>query len=185
MMRVSSPVFPLLMVLVACSRPVSDASAAQAIPPAPMSSQAQVAEKEVGSDGWSELAKLDTRVPLPLVPMMANHQKQNMREHLEAIQQVVEGLNHGDFTAVEKAARKMGYSEEMGAMCAHMGAGAAGFTEQALRFHHTADTIALAAHRRDKPATLKALAATLQTCTACHAVYRQAVVADASSTMQH
>ena len=117
--------------------------------------------------------------------MMANHQKQNMREHLEAIQQVVEGLNHGDFTAVEKAARKMGYSEEMGAMCAHMGAGAVGFTEQALRFHHTADTIALAAHRRDKPATLKALAATLQTCTACHAVYRQAVVADAPSTMRH
>ena len=169
----------VLATLLACERGAADAGIAPTAAPAP-ASQAQPL-RQVASEGWSTLAKLDGRVPVPLIPMMANHQKQNMREHLEAVQQVVEGLSRGDFAAVEAAARKMGYSEETGAMCAHMGEGAAGFTEQALRFHHTADTIAAAAHRRDKPAALKALAATLQTCTGCHAVYRQAVVADATT----
>ncbi len=37
----------------------------------------------------------------------------------------------------------------MGAMCTHMGAGAPGFTEQALHFHHTADKIGDAARKHD------------------------------------
>lgn len=28
---------------------------------------------------------MDTRAPVPLLPMMANHQKQNMRAHLQAV----------------------------------------------------------------------------------------------------
>jgi hypothetical protein len=70
----------------------------------------------------------------------------------------------------------MGYSEEVGQMCTHMGAGAPGFTEQALNFHHTADTIAAAARQRDRAAVLRALGSTLQTCTGCHAKFRQSVV---------
>nr|MBP9088338.1 hypothetical protein [Kofleriaceae bacterium] len=38
------------------------------------------------------LDQLDTRKPMPLLPMMANHQKQNMREHLEAVQGIMAAL---------------------------------------------------------------------------------------------
>jgi hypothetical protein len=63
-----------------------------------------------------------------------------------------------------------------------MGAGAPGFTEQALNFHHTADTIATAARQHDRAAVMRALASTLQTCTGCHATFRQSVVDDATWT---
>ena len=51
-----------------------------------------------------------------------------------------------------RAASRIGYSEEMGRMCSHMGMGAPGFTETALQFHRTADTIGTAAKQRDAPA---------------------------------
>jgi hypothetical protein len=119
---------------------------------------------------------MDTRVPVPLLPMMANHQKQNMREHLLAVQAIVSGVGTNDFDAIATAAAKIGYSEQMGQMCNHMGAGAPGFTEQALRFHHTADKISEAARGRDMPGVLTALSDTLATCTGCHSVFKQRVV---------
>jgi len=111
---------------------------------------------------------------------MADHQKQNMRDHLLAVQEIVVAAATDDFSAVELAAGRMGFSEQMGQMCTHMGAGAPGFTEQALNFHHTADTITAAAQKKDRAAVMKALGATLQTCTACHATFRQSVVDEAT-----
>jgi cytochrome c556 len=119
---------------------------------------------------------MDTRVPVPLLPMMANHQKQNMREHLVAVQAIVGAVGTKDFDAIARAAAKIGYSDQMGQMCNHMGAGAPGFTEQALRFHHTADKISEAARGRDMPRVLTALSDTLATCTGCHSVFKQQVV---------
>ena len=126
------------------------------------------------------LDRMDTRVAVPLVPMMANHQKRNMRDHLLAVQEIVVAVSSDDFAAIERAAERMGYSEEVGQMCTHMGAGAPGFAEQALHFHHTADTIVTAARRRDRAAVLRALGSTLQTCTGCHAKFRQSVVDEAT-----
>jgi Cytochrome C' len=126
------------------------------------------------------LDRLDTRVSVPLLPMMANHQKQTMREHLVAVQEIVAGVGSNDFEAIEKASRKIGYSEQMGQMCAHMGAGAPGFTEQALAFHHTADKIGDAARARDMTAVLAALSETMNACTSCHATFKQHVVDDAT-----
>ncbi|HKO46149.1 MAG TPA: cytochrome c [Polyangiaceae bacterium] len=123
------------------------------------------------------LDKLDQRRPVPLLPMMAQHQKANMREHLEAVQEVVAGAAAGEFDKVALAAKRMGYSETMGRMCEHMGASAPGFTEQALSFHHTADEIAAAATKQDGPAVLAALSKTLRACTSCHATYKQRLVA--------
>jgi len=122
------------------------------------------------------LAKMDSRTPVPLLPMMANHQKQNMREHLLAVQEIVTALATEDYPAIEKAAGRIGFSEQMGQMCTHMGAGAAGFTEQALAFHHTADGITAAAKAHDRGRVLTEFAATLQACTACHATWKQQVV---------
>ncbi|MFN7970926.1 MAG: cytochrome c [Acidobacteriota bacterium] len=123
-----------------------------------------------------DLDPMDTRLPVPLLPMMASHQKQNMRDHLLAVQEITLALATDDFAAVERASGRIGYSEQMGQMCTHMGMGAPGFTEQALKFHHTADTIGEAARRRDRAAVMAALGATLQTCTSCHATFRQVVV---------
>lgn len=119
---------------------------------------------------------MDTRAPVPLLPMMANHQKQNMRDHLVAVQEIVAALATDDFAGVERAAGRIGFSEQMGQMCTHMGAGAPGFTEQALNFHHTADRISAAARDRDRARVMTELGATLQTCTSCHAAWKQQVV---------
>jgi hypothetical protein len=128
----------------------------------------------------AELEKLDQRTPLPLLPMMANHQKQNMREHLVAVQEMVSAAGRRDFSKVAQAAQRIGYSEAMGRTCEHMGAAAPGFTEQALAFHHSADDIVAAAKREDSAAVLEALGETLARCTACHATYKQKLVSELS-----
>jgi hypothetical protein len=130
----------------------------------------------VSTSAVAVLDSMDTRVPVPLLPMMANHQKQNMRDHLHAVQDIVVAVGAGDLDAIARAAATIGYSVQMGQMCSHMGAGAPGFTEQALRFHHTADKISEAARERDMPGVLGALGATLATCTGCHATFKQKIV---------
>ena len=144
-------------------------------PPAPATSAAASATTAQTSAAEA-LDRMDTRVPVPLLPMMASHQKQNMRDHLVAVQEIVSALAADDFAGVERAAGRIGFSEQMGQMCTHMGAGAPGFTEQALAFHHTADRIATAARERDRARVLTELGATLQACTSCHAAWKQRVV---------
>ena len=131
-------------------------------------------------DAHDALDAMDTRTPVPLLPMMADHQKRNMRDHLLAVQEIVAALAADDFAAIERSAARIGYSEQMGQMCVHMGAGAPGFTDKALEFHRTADTIAEAARARDRARVISALGATLQTCTGCHATFRQQVVDEAT-----
>lgn len=128
------------------------------------------------ADPWDELATLDPRRPVPLLPMMAWHQKQNMQDHLVAISEITSGLVADDFAAVETAASRIGTSPQMQRMCEHMGAGAEGFTELALSFHREADTIAEAARTRDAAEVLRATDRTLRVCTSCHAAYRQELV---------
>jgi hypothetical protein len=123
---------------------------------------------------------LDNRTPVPLTAMMAEHQKQNMRDHLAAVQEIVAALAADEMSAVQKATTRIGYSDSMARMCRHMGAGAPGFTDMALVFHRTADTIAAAAQQSDRKAVTAALAATLGTCVGCHATYRQQVVDEAA-----
>ena len=123
-----------------------------------------------------ELASLDHRTPLPLQPMMAWHQKQNMMEHLVAIQRITDGLAREDWEEVASASALIESSPQMQQMCQHMGAGADGFTEMALDFHRRADAIGEAARARDGASVLRATADTLHACTGCHAAYRQEVV---------
>ena len=130
------------------------------------------------------LDRLDTRAPVPLLPMMANHQKQSMREHLAAVQAIVAAATTEDFDAIAQASSRIGYSEQMGQMCSHMGAGAPGFTEQAIAFHHAADKIGDAAREHDLHAVLAALSTTLTACTGCHAAFKQQVVIELESGSQ-
>ncbi len=126
-----------------------------------------------------QLDQLDARAPVPLLPMMANHQKLNMRAHLGAVEQIVGGAAANDFAAVEQGASTLGLSPEMEQMCHHMGLGAPGFTERALAFHKSADAIAEAARAKDQAKVLAALDVTLKSCTGCHETYKQRLVDDA------
>jgi hypothetical protein len=123
-----------------------------------------------------ELAKLDPRAPVPLQPRMAWHQKQNMMEHLVAIQRITDGLAREDWDEVASASALIESSPRMQQMCQHMGAGASGFTEVALDFHRRAEAIGVAARAHDGAAVLRATSHTLQSCTGCHAAFRQEIV---------
>ena len=137
------------------------------------------------------LNAMDPRTPVPLQPMMAWHQKQNMQEHLVAIQRITDGLAREDWDAVAAGAGLIASSPMMQMQCEHMGKGADGFTELALDFHTRADGIVAAAGAKDAAATLSATANTLAACTACHAKYRRDVVdaatweARTGSTLEH
>jgi len=119
---------------------------------------------------------MDNRAPVPLQPMMAWHQKQNMMDHLVAIEEINTGVAAEDWPKVEAAAARIGSSPQMRMMCEHMGKGADGFTELALEFHSRADTIGEAAKAKDSTGVIRATGHTLQACTSCHAAYRQEVV---------
>jgi hypothetical protein len=148
--------------------------------PAPVGPAKSAAPKECVSAASEALDVMDARTPLPLLPMMANHQKEEMRGHLAAVQQIVAAFAVDDYVAIEAAAGRMGFSEETAQMCSHMGAGAPEFTERALAFHHTADRIGVAARARDRAGVLVELGATLETCTSCHSEWKQQVVDEAT-----
>ena len=159
------PRVSLLIFAVACGGPTS-------APPAP--GPPAVAAPSAGPQ--AALDAMDTRAPVPLQPMMAHHQKQQMRGHLEAIEGVVTALAAEDWAAVETAAARIGSSPQMNMTCEHMGAGADGFTAQALDFHRQADTIRAAAQAHDTTAVLQATAQTLSACTGCHRSWKQELV---------
>src|SRR5690606_22769138 len=135
--------------LAACSREVPREMPPEPSPP-----------PSAGESPAATLDRIDRREPVPLLPMMALHQKENMRDHLLAVQEIVVALSNEDYAGVEKAARRIGYSETMAQMCTHMGAGAPGFTEQGIAFHRAADGILEAARQGDRQRVLAELGAT-------------------------
>ncbi len=164
-------------------------AACQAAPPAENPTKQDVptppavsAPVEVANSAIQDLNQMDTRTPVPLQPMMAWHQKQNMQDHLVAIQEIVSAAAAQDWERITKASARIESSPQMAQMCQHMGAGAPGFTDVALDFHSRADGIAVAAKTKDVQAVLEATSYTLEACTACHAQYRQDVVDAATWT---
>ncbi|MFW6053685.1 MAG: hypothetical protein ACOC9J_02620 [Persicimonas sp.] len=154
------------------------AEADEAAPSETETEQADEPSSAAGGGAVEAYHDMDTRKPVPLTPMMANHQLENMRDHLLAVQQIVGAAAKKDFDGVEKAAQRIGSSPQMKQMCNHMGAGAPGFTEQALGFHETADGIIEAAENEDYDGVMVSLEETLNTCTSCHAQYKQEIVTD-------
>lgn len=108
--------------------------------------------------------------------MLAWHQKQNMMQHLVAIQRITDGLAREDWAEVASASALIESSPQMQKMCEHMDAGVEGFTEIALDFHRRADAIGESARAHDRVGALRATSNTLQSCTSCHAAFRQEVV---------
>lgn len=163
----------LLVVVGACDR--EQAAPSGADEPMAASSSRQDSPPS-GCAPLEELAALDTRQSVPLQPMMAWHQKQNMMAHLVVIQRITDALAREDWEGVAAASALIASSPQMQQTCEHMGAGADGFTERALDFHRRADAIGVAARAKDGTAVLQATSHTLEACTSCHATYRQEVV---------
>lgn len=176
MLRTTLPLLALAA-LAGCSREATKPTPAPAPAPAPAAAPVAPAPGPA-----AVLDAMDSRKPVPLLPMMANHQKQNMRDHLLAVQEIVLALSTDDFAAIEASAKRIGFSDKEAAMCNHMGAGAPAFIEQALAFHHQADRIGEAARARDRAKVVTELGATLQTCTSCHGTWKQQIVDEATWT---
>ncbi len=184
--------FSLLLLLCACQQtptppaqptPKTTPETPKAPAPTPASAPTTAPASEATSapvhnpaQAQQALNEMDTRTPVPLQPMMALHQKQNMQAHLVAVEGITTSLAKEDWDAVAKHAKEIGSSPEMQQMCEHMGKGAPGFTELALEFHNRADKIVQAAAAKDTKAVLQATGHTLQACTSCHNQYRQDVV---------
>lgn len=166
----------LAILLTACEAPQPIATSDELPESAPALVAATHAADKSACAPLEELAAMDPRRPVPLQPMMAWHQKQNMMEHLVAIEQITDALAREDWEGVAKASALIETSPQMEQMCHHMGAGADGFTELALDFHRRADSIGAAAREQDITGVLAATSHTLQACTSCHATYRQEVV---------
>jgi cytochrome c556 len=167
----------LFTLLLSCEAKTESAKEAPVVASATVAPSA--ASQSSSPSPQAALDRIDARTPVPLLPMMANHQKQNMRDHLAAVQQIVAATAKNDFATIEKAAGRIGFSEQMGQMCEHMGAGAPGFTELALKFHRDADKIGEAARKHDSQQVLSLLGQTLSQCTGCHETYKQHVVDEA------
>jgi len=144
--------------------------------PRPSSATGASREQPSPTQLQPDSASLDSRLPVPLLPHMAQHQRVNMRDHLAAVQEILVAIAANDFAGVGKSAGRIESSEQMQQMCSHMGLGAPGFTAMALNFHRTADSIGAAARKSDQKEVLKALSATVSTCVKCHETYRQQVV---------
>ena len=160
-----------ILCIAACEKPPA--------PSAPAATTAAAAPAETidcPTQAIDDLYAMDTRKPVPPQPMMAWHQKQNMMDHLVAIQGITDGLARQDWEAIAANSAKIEPSPQMEQMCQHMGAGAEGFTELALSFHQTAKSIGEAARAKDANGVLTATSQTLQVCTSCHATFRQDVV---------
>lgn len=160
----------LPVVLSACSpTPV-------AVPVSPPEASTAPVPAAAGADPRDEAEQMDTRTPVVLTPRMATHQKEQMRDHLVAVNQIVTALVSDDWLAMEAAAARLGSSPDTSMMCQHMGAATPGFTARGMEFHSIADGIGVAARAKDHAGVVKALGQSLAACTSCHADYRQEVV---------
>ena len=72
-----------------------------------------VAAKPAPTEPLAELAQLGGRRPVPLQPMMAWHQKQNMMDHLVVIQEVTAALAVEDWEGVAAASKRFESSADM------------------------------------------------------------------------
>ncbi len=114
----------------------------------------------------------DKRMSLKLNAMQKNHQLMNMRDHLEAVQNIVTLLSSDKYDEASKVAyTKLGSTTEMKLMCASFGD--KNFETLGLEFHQSADKMSEIFKTRNKEKSLKALSNTMNYCVQCHATYRQ------------
>ncbi len=114
----------------------------------------------------------DHRVSLHLSPEKAKHQLMNMRNHLQAVQQIINYLSKDDFDSASFiASSRLGLTNEMKKMCSSFGNEK--FENLGLEFHKSADKMSEVMKTKNKNKALEALTLTLNYCVTCHSVFRQ------------
>lgn len=116
----------------------------------------------------------DSREFVELPPMMQQHMLANMRDHLDALSELIQLGSQGEWEqAAEVAEQRLGNSSLDDHQAHHMGR----FMPQGMReagsaMHRAASAFALSAQEGEDSAAWQALGQLSQTCVACHAGYR-------------
>ncbi len=116
----------------------------------------------------------DVRPKVEMPPTMVTHMLGNMRDHLQALNEIQAALAKGEFDkAADIAEQRIG----MSSLEAHHAAMMAPYMPKTMQeigteMHHAASRFALAAKEGDMKKSLGELSKVTQQCVACHAGYR-------------
>ena len=122
----------------------------------------------------SSVAENDSRQIVKFPEMMQQHMLANMRDHLEAINEILLYIGNDELDkAAEVAEKRLG----MSAMDLHGAKHQAklmpeGMRKSGSRMHHAASRFALKAEEGEPLAAYKSLQEITNACVACHAAYR-------------
>ncbi len=115
---------------------------------------------------------LDKRISLNLPPHKAQHQLENMRGHLVAIQSIITHLSNNQFEeASDVASSQLGLTQQMKMMCSSFGNKK--FEQMGLEFHKKADEMSVIFKNKNKEESLNALSNLMNSCIQCHANFKQ------------
>ncbi len=131
-------------------------------------------EHSMNESGSPDETQRDERVALAIGAGAEAGLTLTMREHLEAINSIVAALGRQDFEKAAKVAREeLGFSKHHQAMKREAGATfPPKYHELAMAHHQAAEDLAKTIPSKDFPAILPQLAKTIDTCVACHRVYK-------------
>jgi len=114
----------------------------------------------------------DSRTSLNLPAPMRFQQKQMMREHLQAVNDIIALIAERKFDAASDIAHsKLGLTPEMKKMC-NMFAND-NFRQTGLTFHKHADELGDVLKTKNLNKSLRALNTVMDSCIKCHATFRQ------------
>jgi len=114
----------------------------------------------------------DNRIALNVSPKKGQHQLMNMRNHVKAVQSILNFLSKDKYEEASKvASTKLGLTDEMKMMCSSFGN--ANFEKLGLEFHKNADKMSEVFKTKDKNKSLEALSITMNSCVTCHATFKQ------------
>ena len=122
----------------------------------------------------ASMADEDQRQLVQFPEMMQRHMLGNMRDHLAAINEILEDMAQGRMAeAAEVAEARLGMSSLASHGASHMAQFMpAGMQSAGTGMHHAASRFALKAQEGDALAAYRALSEVTAACVACHAAYR-------------
>ncbi|GEM_PF-420651 len=116
----------------------------------------------------------DNRIALDMSPQKAKHQLMNMRNHVIAVQSIIDYLSKDQYEKASKlASSKLGLTNDMKMMCSSFNNQK--FEQLGLGFHNNADKMAKIFLTKDKNKSLEALAITMKSCVSCHNTFKQKI----------
>jgi len=122
----------------------------------------------------SGAADQDARTKVDLPDMMKTHMLGNMRDHLQALNEIQKALAQGQLDkAGDIAEARIGMSSLIAHDAAHMAPFMPkGMQDIGTEMHHAASRFAMTAAEGDLPRALDALSKVTEQCVACHMNYR-------------